>query len=106
MTSAPGSPSSPTSIADTIQSFEWSVSSKEINQLRNRLLDTRWPDELNGVDWTYGTQAFSLDKLLLVPEASRIFKSQKKNNVVHHLLQRKMESMVEWPREMHMKRTT
>jgi epoxide hydrolase len=40
--------------ADEIRPFRIDVSDAEIEDLRNRLARTRWPDELPGVGWSYG----------------------------------------------------
>jgi pimeloyl-ACP methyl ester carboxylesterase len=40
--------------SETIQSFELEIPEAELDDLRDRLARTRWPDELEGVDWSYG----------------------------------------------------
>jgi pimeloyl-ACP methyl ester carboxylesterase len=42
-------------VAVTIRPFTLEVSPSEIHDLRLRLARTRWPDELPGVGWDYGT---------------------------------------------------
>lgn len=37
-----------------IQPFEIDVPQSDVDDLRRRLADTRWPDELSGVGWSYG----------------------------------------------------
>ena len=32
-------------------------SQAQIDDLKARLASTRWPDQLDGVDWTYGTDS-------------------------------------------------
>jgi epoxide hydrolase len=40
--------------SETIQSFEVEIPEAELEDLRDRLARVRWPDELQGVDWSYG----------------------------------------------------
>jgi pimeloyl-ACP methyl ester carboxylesterase len=42
------------STADRIRPFRIDVSDAELEDLRDRLARTRWPDELSGVGWSYG----------------------------------------------------
>jgi pimeloyl-ACP methyl ester carboxylesterase len=39
---------------ETIQSSRIEIPEAELDDLRDRLARTRWPDELEGVDWSYG----------------------------------------------------
>jgi microsomal epoxide hydrolase len=38
-----------------IRSLEVRVSEEALDDLRERLARTRWPDEVEGVGWDYGT---------------------------------------------------
>ena len=48
----------------TINEFNLSVSDSEIEDLRRRLEATRWPDQLPGQAWTYGTDIDELRSLV------------------------------------------
>ena len=39
----------------SIQSFKITVTQAALDELRERLVRTRWPDEVKGADWDYGT---------------------------------------------------
>lgn len=49
--------------ADRVIPFEVAVSNDEITDLRDRLAATRWPDQLSGSGWTYGTDLEYLQRL-------------------------------------------
>lgn len=48
----------------TVQPFRIEVPDSEIDDLRSRLAHTRWPDEVDGADWDYGTNLAYLQSLL------------------------------------------
>jgi len=48
---------------DSIQPFEVEVAPEEISDLRRRLEEARWPDQLPGAGWTYGTDQRCLRSL-------------------------------------------
>lgn len=48
---------------DTIREFVFEVSDAEIVDLQRRLADTRWPDQLPGQEWVYGTELNELQQL-------------------------------------------
>lgn len=41
-------------MADQIVPFQVEVPDREVEELRRRLMATRWPDEIEGAAWTYG----------------------------------------------------
>jgi len=47
-----------------IRSFRIAIPQKALDDLRHRLLHTRWPDELHGVDWNYGIPLGYLKELV------------------------------------------
>ncbi len=44
--------------------FEIHISQSILNDLKNRLEHTRWPDEIIGSDWNYGANLYKM-KLLI-----------------------------------------
>ena len=46
-----------------VQPFEVSIPQEDLDDLHDRLLRTRWPDELPGVGWTYGVPLDYLKRL-------------------------------------------
>ena len=46
-----------------ISKFKISVSDNEITDLNNRILNARWPDELNNNKWALGTRLSFLQEL-------------------------------------------
>ncbi|ELY50130.1 epoxide hydrolase family protein [Natronolimnohabitans innermongolicus] len=48
---------------DSIDPFEVDVDRSAIDDLRDRLAETRWPDQLPDADWEYGTDRVSLQDL-------------------------------------------
>jgi len=48
---------------DSIRPFEVTVQQAEIDDLRRRLDVARWPDQLPGVGWDYGTERSYLERL-------------------------------------------
>src|SRR5262245_4834313 len=55
--SAPGDDTS-------VRPFTIKISDAVLKDLRERLVDTRWPDQLTGQDWTYGTNIDYLKQLV------------------------------------------
>jgi pimeloyl-ACP methyl ester carboxylesterase len=53
----------PSVSAQEIRPFRSDVSQSELDDLRDRLSRTRWPDELPGVDWRYGVPLGYVQKL-------------------------------------------
>jgi epoxide hydrolase len=49
--------------SETIQSFELEIPEAELDDLRDRLARTRWPDELPGVGWSRGVPRGYLSEL-------------------------------------------
>src|SRR5947209_4824599 len=47
----------------SIQPFEAKISPEVIADLKNRLANTRWPDEISGSGWDYGTDRAYLKEL-------------------------------------------
>jgi pimeloyl-ACP methyl ester carboxylesterase len=47
----------------TIRPFRIDIPEADLNDLRNRLANTRWPDELNGGSWRYGVPVGYLKQL-------------------------------------------
>jgi pimeloyl-ACP methyl ester carboxylesterase len=47
-----------------VQSFEIQVADSELDDLKKRLIQTRWPDEIHGADWSYGTNMAYLRELV------------------------------------------
>lgn len=48
----------------SVRPFTIKVADAVLKNLRERLTDTRWPDQLNGADWTYGTSIDYLKQLV------------------------------------------
>lgn len=48
----------------TAQPFEVSVSDDVLHDLKSRLAETRWPDQVKGAGWTYGTNRAYLEELV------------------------------------------
>jgi pimeloyl-ACP methyl ester carboxylesterase len=48
----------------TIQPFKIAIPQSTLNDLRERLARTRWPDEVEGAGWSYGTNLDSLKSLV------------------------------------------
>jgi hypothetical protein len=46
-----------TSPDESIRPFRIAIPSSDLDDLRDRLDRTRWPDELPGVGWAYGVRA-------------------------------------------------
>ncbi|MDB5127562.1 epoxide hydrolase family protein [Mucilaginibacter sp.] len=46
-----------------ISPFKVAIPGQQITDLNNRLLNTRWPDEIDGAGWTYGTNLSYLKNL-------------------------------------------
>ena len=46
-----------------VQPFEVSIPQEDLDDLHDRLLRTRWPDELPGVGWTRGVPVGYLKQL-------------------------------------------
>jgi hypothetical protein len=44
--------------------FKVNISQEVIDDLRQRLSNTRWPDEIKGADWSYGTNLGYLKSLV------------------------------------------
>ncbi len=47
-----------------IQAFTIAIAQSILDDVRERLARTRWPDEVEGADWDYGTNAGCLKELL------------------------------------------
>ncbi|MFB6170934.1 MAG: epoxide hydrolase family protein [Haloarculaceae archaeon] len=49
--------------SDAVEPFEVEVADSEVADLRRRLADARWPDQLPGAGWAYGTDRDYLQEL-------------------------------------------
>jgi len=50
-------------MGDAIEKFEIRISDEELDDLRQRLARTRWPDQIEGSGWDYGTDLAYLKEL-------------------------------------------
>lgn len=50
-------------MTNPIKPFRWQISDREISDLRTRLDLTRWPDQVNDADWSWGTDLETLREL-------------------------------------------
>ena len=48
----------------SIKPFEVKIAPEVIADLKNRLANTRWPDEIAGAGWNYGTNLDYLKELM------------------------------------------
>ena len=48
----------------TVKPFKVNISQEMLDDLRQRLSNTRWPDEIKGADWNYGTNLGYLKTLV------------------------------------------
>ena len=72
-----------------IQPFRISIQQQTLDDLRERLAHTRWPDEINGAGWSYGTNLAYLKELT--------------DYWQHHFDWRKQETMLN---QLHQAKTT
>ncbi len=72
-------------MGDGIRPFTINVSDDVLSDLQYRLKHTRWPDDIPGNDWRYGTQKAWLRKLLLYWEKEFNWRDQEEllNSVNH-----------------------
>ena len=47
-----------------VQSFQINVPQSVLDDLKERLADTRWPDEVEGAGWDYGTKVGYMKELV------------------------------------------
>jgi hypothetical protein len=47
-----------------LQPYTINVPQTELDDLRRRLARTRWPDEVSGADWNYGTELSYMKELV------------------------------------------
>ena len=62
-------PSMPPATNSRIEPFQIDVPVAALDDLRRRLAGTRWPDEVPGSDWDYGTNLAYLQGLKWVAQA-------------------------------------
>jgi pimeloyl-ACP methyl ester carboxylesterase len=65
---------------DTIEEFRIDIPQAELYHLRDRLARTRWPDQLPGVGWDYGTGVAVFPAEIAAP-VRRL--AEQSNRIVH-----------------------